>query len=86
MPSILIIDDETYNFDVIQTLLSKQSYTLHYAASGQEAIAKLKYYQPDVILLDVMMPKMDGIEVCQRIKAMAEWKHVPIIINKVISP
>jgi two-component system sensor histidine kinase/response regulator len=80
MPSILIIDDETYNFDVIQTLLSKQPYTLYYAASGQEAIAKLEYYQPDVILLDVMMPKMDGIEVCQRIKAMAEWKHVPIIM------
>lgn len=80
MSSILIIDDEPYNFDVIQTLLSKQSYTLHYVASGQEAIAKLEYYQPDVILLDVMMPKMDGIEVCQRIKAIPEWKHVPIIM------
>ncbi len=79
-PSILIIDDQPDNFDVIEALLSKQNYQLHYAASGQEAIAALETFQPDLILLDVMMPDMDGIEVCQRIKAMPQWEAVPIIV------
>ncbi|MEH2235112.1 hybrid sensor histidine kinase/response regulator [Nostoc sp.] len=80
VPSILVIDDQPDNFDVIETLLSKQDYLLHYAASGQEAIASLNIFQPDVILLDVMMPLMDGIEVCQRIKAIPQWQPVPIIM------
>ncbi|MDY7023081.1 MAG: EAL domain-containing protein [Cyanobacteriota bacterium] len=79
-PSILIIDDEPDNFDVIETLLSDQDYELHYADNGKEAIASLDILQPDLILLDVMMPGMDGIEVCQRIKAMLQWETVPIII------
>ncbi|BAB74820.1 response regulator [Anabaena sp. FACHB-709] len=80
LPSILVIDDLPDNFDVIETLLSEQDYTLHYVASGQEAIASLNLFQPDLILLDVMMPGMDGIEVCQRIKAMPQWQPVPIIM------
>ncbi|MHC5821794.1 MAG: hybrid sensor histidine kinase/response regulator [Nostoc sp.] len=80
MPSILVVDDQPDNFDVIETLLSKQNYLLHYSASGQEAIASLNLFQPDVILLDLMMPGMDGIEVCQRIKAMPQWQPVPIIM------
>jgi CheY-like chemotaxis protein len=61
-PSILVIDDEPDNFDVIETLLSRQNYQLHYAASGAAAIASLGAFQPDLILLDVMMPGEDGIE------------------------
>ncbi|MBD2196430.1 MULTISPECIES: hybrid sensor histidine kinase/response regulator [Calothrix] len=80
MPSILVIDDDPDNFDVIETLLSEQDYLLHYAASGQQAIASLNLFQPDVILLDVMMPGMDGIEVCRKIKAIPQWQSVPIIM------
>jgi diguanylate cyclase (GGDEF)-like protein len=87
-PSILVVDDEPDNFDVIETLLSTsedfeqetQTYNLHYAANGKDAIASLEIFQPDLILLDVMMPDMDGIEVCRRIKAMSQWKAVPIIV------
>jgi diguanylate cyclase len=86
--SILIVDDEPDNFDVIETLLSSsedieaetQGYQLHYAANGKDAIASLDILQPDLILLDVMMPHMDGIEVCRQIKAMPKWKAVPIIV------
>ena len=78
--SILIVDDEPDNFDVIETLLSEQDYQLHYAASGQKAIASLDIFAPDLILLDVMMPEIDGIEICRQIKAMSKWQAVPIIM------
>ena len=78
--SILVVDDEPDNFDVIETLLSEQNYQLHYAANGKNAIASLDAFKPDLILMDVMMPEMDGIEVCRRIKANPEWQIVPIIM------
>ena len=78
--SILIVDDEPDNFDVIETLLSEQDYQLHYAASGSEAIASLDIFDPDLILLDVMMPGIDGMEICRQIKAMSKWQAVPIIM------
>jgi len=78
--SILIIDDEPHNFDVLEALLHDQGYQLHYAASGQEAITTLDTFNPDLILLDVMMPEMDGITVCRRIKAMPKWETLPIVM------
>ncbi len=83
--SILIVDDEPNNFDVIETFLIKQGYELHYAVSGKDAIASLETFQPDLILLDVMMPDMDGIEVCKHIKAMPQWQVVPIIMVTALS-
>lgn len=80
MSSILIVDDEPENFDVIEALLNDQDYSLHYSANGQEALSFLNAIKPDLILLDVMMPGLDGIEVCQRIKAMPQWEGVPIIM------
>jgi CheY-like chemotaxis protein len=80
MRSVLVIDDEPDNFDVIETLLNDPDYLLHYAANGPDAIASLKLFDPDVILLDVMMPGIDGIEVCKQIKALPQWQPVPIIM------
>ena len=77
-PSILVIDDEPNNFDVIQALLSHENYVFHYASSGQRAIDRLDRFQPDAILLDVMMPDLDGIEVCRQIKTLPEWRSIPI--------
>ncbi|MEH1924463.1 hybrid sensor histidine kinase/response regulator [Nostoc sp.] len=79
-PSILVIDDEPDNFDVVETLLDSENYQLYYAPSGQQALNRLDSFQPDLILLDVMMPGLDGIEVCQRIKADPQWQAVPIIM------
>lgn len=79
-PSILVIDDEPDNFDVIETLLDSEDYQLHYAPSGQQAIHRLHTFQPDVILLDVMMPDLDGMKVCKSIKSDLKWQAVPIIM------
>ena len=78
--TILVIDDEPSNFDVIETFLFEQDYQLHYASSGKYALDSLDSLQPDLILLDVMMPELDGIEVCRRIKARSQWANVPIIM------
>jgi two-component system, sensor histidine kinase and response regulator len=83
--SILVVDDEPDNFDVIQSLLHDESYKLHYAISGEHAIASLDKFDPDVILMDVMMPGISGIEVCKQIKAMSKWKAVPIVMVTALS-
>jgi CheY-like chemotaxis protein len=84
-PSILTIDDEPNNFDVIQTLIGTQSYTFHYASSGQRALDRLDRFQPDLILLDVMMPNLDGVEVCRQIRNLPKWQAVPIILVTALS-
>jgi diguanylate cyclase (GGDEF)-like protein len=78
--SILIVDDEPRNFDVIEALLNEYDYDLNYASSGQEALESLEILEIDLILLDVMMPDMNGIEVCQRIKSIPKYKPIPIIM------
>src|SRR5580698_5683322 len=71
-PRILIVDDNETNRDILRTRLSPHGYELTEAADGEEAIAATREHHPDLILLDVMMPKIDGIEVCKRIKADAD--------------
>lgn len=85
LPSILIIDDEPDNFDVIETFLSGDAYELHYAASGREALDNLDLYNPDLILLDVMMPELNGLEVCQQIKSLKKWEALPIVMVTALS-
>ncbi|MDT9176682.1 MAG: hybrid sensor histidine kinase/response regulator [Limnospira sp. PMC 1291.21] len=80
LPSILIVDDDPDNFDVIETLLSDQNYQLHYTSNGTRAIASLDILQPNLILLDVMMPDMDGQQVCRAIKDIRKWQTLPIIM------
>jgi DNA-binding response OmpR family regulator len=84
-PSILIVDDEPNNLDVIVAQLSDCDYQIHYASSGQEALSSLDIYNPDLILLDVMMPGINGIEVCRQIKAMPKWQAVPIVMVTALS-
>lgn len=84
-PSVLVVDDEPDNFDVIEALLGNLDYQLHYAASGRQAIDSLHIFRPDLILLDVMMPEMDGIEVCKQIKHHPVWKFIPTVMVTALS-
>lgn len=78
--SVLVVDDEPNSFDVIEAHLYREGYDLNYVSSGLQALDCLDSISPDVILLDVMMPQMDGIEVCRTIKSDPNWKHVPILM------
>lgn len=79
-PSILVIDDEPDNFDVIDTLLDNLGYQLNYVSNGEQALELLESFLPDLILLDVMMPNMSGIEFCEIFKANTRWQHIPVIM------
>jgi signal transduction histidine kinase len=80
LASILVVDDEPTNFDVIESFLLNEPLQLHYASSAERARARIETVQPDVILLDVMMPDVNGIELCQSLKSTPKWKHIPIIM------
>lgn len=80
LPSILVVDDEPDNFDVIDALLANCGYELRYAADGKQAIESLDIIKPDLILLDVMMPEIDGLHVCKLMNAHPQWQFIPIII------
>jgi adenylate cyclase len=79
-PRILIVDDNEMNRDILVTRLSTQGYELFQAADGEEALTAAVQQLPDLILLDVMMPKLDGMEVCRRLKADANLPFMPIIL------
>ncbi len=84
-PQLLIVDDQSENFKVIEVLLSREPYELNYVSSGQAALEYLQFHEPDVILMDVMMPEMDGYDLAQRIKSHSEWQHIPIIAITALS-
>lgn len=77
-PPLLIIDDTPANLMVLGSLLAEE-FDLRVATSGAEGLALAAQWQPVLILLDVMMPQMDGFEVCRRLKADALLKHIPVI-------
>ncbi len=77
---VLIIDDNPDNFDVIEGFLYEYHYQLFYLPSGEDIIDQLNIINPDIILLDVMMPKINGIEVCREIKNNPQWRSIPIIM------
>jgi adenylate cyclase len=79
-PRILIVDDNETNRDILVTRLAVHGYDLKQAVDGEEALAAAKEHLPDLILLDVMMPKIDGIEVCRRLKNDATLPFMPIIL------
>jgi len=72
---ILIVDDEPDILELIEYNLKKEGYQVFLARNGQEAVAEAKRTLPDLIVLDIMMPKMDGIEACRIMRTMPEFKN-----------
>lgn len=78
-PVILAVDDDPNNLAVIRDSLVECDYTLLVAEDGESAIIRAEYARPDIILLDIMMPGVDGIETCRRLKALEATKRIPVI-------
>jgi len=79
--NILIVDDNAANRDTLEALLTSLGHELRFAQSGEEALKKAIALPPDLILLDVNMPGMDGFEVCEKLRADSKLASVPIVIT-----
>lgn len=77
--SILVVEDEPVTCNIIVTILREAGYRTKTAANGCECLDSLKQFQPDVILMDIKMPEMDGIEACSRIKADVDLDAIPVV-------
>src|SRR5260221_4669309 len=77
---ILIVDDDIDSLKLIGLMLQRQGYDISAASAGAQAISKASTESPDLIILDVMMPDMDGYEVCRRLRADAATQGIPIIM------
>ncbi|MBK1726287.1 response regulator transcription factor [Halorhodospira neutriphila] len=77
---ILIVDDESNIVLSLEFLMRQAGYRVRTAEDGEQALAALEAGKPDLVLLDVMMPKKDGYEVCQQIRRRPEWAQLPVIM------
>jgi len=82
---ILVVDDNKLNVKLLSAKLARDYYFVSTAENGQEAIDAVKRDMPDIILLDIMMPVMDGFEACQRLKADPATRHIPIVMVTALS-
>ena len=76
---IFVVDDNTINLSMLSKFLTRVGYGVRVAKDGESALKKIAYEQPELILLDIMMPGMDGFETCEALKALPETKDIPII-------
>jgi DNA-binding response OmpR family regulator len=77
---VLIADDEENIVAALEFLLQRRGYETRVAKNGDEALAELESFAPDLVLLDIMMPLKSGYEVCQRIRGKPEWRHIKVIM------
>ena len=78
-PVILMVDDTPANLGVLFELLNESGFRVLVAEDGESALSRAEYAQPDLILLDVMMPGMDGFSVCQKLKEIPATMNIPVI-------
>ncbi len=84
-PTLLIVDDEERNIRLLKALLAPQNYNLREAINGEEALLRIAEELPDMVLLDVMMPKINGFEVCRCLKQDEKTKTIPVILVTALS-
>jgi DNA-binding response OmpR family regulator len=77
---VLIVDDEPNIVAALEFLLERSGYQVQVAANGEEALARLDDFAPDLVLLDVMVPKVSGYEVCQRMRGQPKWRDIKIVM------
>lgn len=77
---ILIADDNQQNRELVEAYLGDEDYVIEMACDGQQTLAQVEAFQPDLILLDIMMPKMSGFEVCQHLKQNQATQAIPVLM------
>lgn len=80
MSKILVVDDEPLIVEMIEDTLSSEGYEINKAYSGEEALSVIENNPPDLVLLDLMLPGMDGYEVCRQMQRDARFSHIPVIM------
>ncbi len=83
--TVLIVDDDVSSRDILAAILFNEDYRLEFAADGQELLEKAETFMPDAVLLDVIMPDMNGFEACRRLKAKEEFRNIPVIMISVLN-
>lgn len=77
---VLIADDEPNIVTSLEYLMARSGYDVEVARNGEEALALVESFAPDLVLLDVMMPKRSGYEVCQKMRTRPDWAHIKIVM------
>ena len=83
--TVLVVDDNVQNLELLQAFLDELPVQVVTACNGVDALEKVDEHRPDLILLDVMMPRMSGFQVCQRLKSDVATKHIPILMITVLN-
>jgi CheY-like chemotaxis protein len=78
--TIMVVDDNPDIITIVRTILEGKGFNVVSASSGAECLQALKSQKPDLIVLDIMMPEMDGLEVLTRLKSMSEFTNVPVVL------
>jgi DNA-binding response OmpR family regulator len=77
---VLIADDEENIVTALEFLLQRRGFETRVAKNGDEALSEVESFAPDLVLLDIMMPRKSGYEVCQRMRSRPDWRHIKIIM------
>lgn len=77
---ILLVEDDVFVSDIYQTKLGSEGFLVQVAENGLEAMKFMEKGKPDLVLLDIVMPYMDGMEVLKRLKENTDWKNIPVIL------
>lgn len=77
---ILVVDDEIYIVHILEFSLTMEGYTVLTASDGEEALRMIEQEDPDLVVLDIMMPKLDGYEVCRRVRQSEQSSNLPVIL------
>ncbi len=81
LPTLLLVDDEFATLEVLELLFEPEGYRVLTAANGDEALELLGSDHVDLVITDYKMPKMDGVELCERMRADERWREIPVILT-----
>jgi DNA-binding response OmpR family regulator len=79
-PTLLLVDDNPDTLRIYSNYLSRKGFTIRTASRGSEALAKVETFNPDLIILDAMLPEIHGFEICRQLKSSEHYKHIPILM------